>query len=427
MTTIQTAGPDMADQHPAGLRRSWIALATLCLGMMVSYVDRMLLAAVTYPIKMEFGLSDSQIGLMTGLGFGLFYSVMVLPLGWLSDRVSRRKIIVVCIILWSAVTTLTGFARSYAELFITRMAVAIGEAGFSPAANSLISDLFPPRFRNIAYGLFLAGAMLGTTVGFIGGGAIAASYGWRSAFYIMGIPGIILGVLVWFLVYDPPVGAWEEQKASLTSSWLGTMATLRKNRIYVMLVTANSLHTIGLYGIIQWMPQFLIRSHGISPDDIGWISGLIVGLGMFGGQIIGGVLGFRLAFRSAAAAVRFCVFSEIIIVGCYIAALYIPYLPVVLLFLFIGSIFTAAATPPATAATYNVVAPGMRGTASSVLTLSVAIIGMGLGPTIIGVMSDLFEPFAGNDALRYSLVAIQLAAVVSGYLFIRSARMIARS
>lgn len=156
----ETGHPSAIDPAAASAR-SWLSLAILCAVMMLSYIDRVLLAAVAEPLRREFGLSDTELGLLTGLSFGLFYAAMTLLLGRLADCRSRRSIIAWCLLAWSAVTALTGFARTYAELFVTRMAIGIGEAGSAPAANSLISDLFPPRQRSLAYGLFLGGAMLG--------------------------------------------------------------------------------------------------------------------------------------------------------------------------------------------------------------------------------------------------------------------------
>ena len=374
---------------PAG---AWTTLSVLCAVSIFNYMDRMLLAAVSQPLKVEFSLSDTQLGLLTGVAFALFYASMGIPMGRLTDRVSRKRLLAACLGCWSLMTALTGFAANYIQLLIARMLIAVGESGCTPAAYSLVADNFAPRQRNFALGLFNGASMLGVIAGFVLGGWISEHYGWRSAFYFLGLPGLLLAVIVLVVMREPVRGATDLRVADAAPPTRIALRMLLGDRSFVMLLLAISANSIGVYGITQWMPQFYIRTHGLSLSQVGIFFGVAFGLGMFIGNLLGGAIGARLGVRSIGAPLWLSVIASLSIIPLYVGALLVSSSAIAIALTFGAAVIGAAANPPSVAASQNLPPSNVRGTAASLALLVTAVGGIGLGPLLIGMASDALTP-----------------------------------
>src|SRR5579862_5867382 len=229
-----------AEPQSASLAERWYVLIMMCLVYTLSIADRYVVSTVLDPIRIELHLTDKGVALLTGLAFGLFYVVLGFPLSWLIDRYNRRKIVGACLVLWSAMTAVCGFARTSLEFFLARVGVTVGEAGGTPGANSLLSDYFPATRRAMALTVFALGAPIGAWLGYNVAGAIADHYGWRAAFYALGLPGVLAGAAVFLTVREPKRGCLDSGKEALAPSVAATLRFLWQQRscVHLMLGTA---------------------------------------------------------------------------------------------------------------------------------------------------------------------------------------------
>lgn len=407
-------------------RRHWVALTLISLASLFNYMDRMLLAVVSHPLKTEFGLTDTELGLLTGVAFALFYAMMGLPLGRLADRRSRKHVLAACLALWSVMTMATGWATSFLHLVAARILVAVGEAGCNPAAYSLLADNFEPRRRNLALGLFTAGSMLGVVAGFSLGGWISAQYGWRAVFLWLGAPGLLLAAAILFVMKEPVRGAFDKVETTPPPAFRAAMKLLLRNRAFVFLLIASGTNAVSFFGMSQWLPQFFIRSHGLTLGQVGWLFGTAFGFGMFLGTILGGIVGTRLGARSNGTPLFFCGALMIAIIPLYVAALLTPSITFAICCTFLAAMLFAAQTGPTSAATQNLVPVNVRATAASLALLSVALIGIGLGPLLAGAASDLLAKSYGDDGLRFALIGLQIFNLLAAAAFFETARSASR-
>src|SRR5690242_17761991 len=231
-STVVT-GPVALGAEPvqsASLAERWYVLIMMCLVYTMSIADRYVVSTVLDPIKNDLHLSNLGVSLLTGMAFGLFYIILGFPLSWLIDRYNRRKIVAVCLVLWSVMTAVCGLARTSFEFFLARVGVTVGEAGGTPGANSLLSDYFPATRRAMALTVFSLGAPIGAYLGYNVAGAIADQYGWRSVFYALGIPGVLAGIAVWVTVREPKRGCLDSGEDGEAPSFMETMRFLWEQR-----------------------------------------------------------------------------------------------------------------------------------------------------------------------------------------------------
>jgi predicted MFS family arabinose efflux permease len=284
-------------EQPAPYR--WYVLGVLIATGVFSVADRLVLSILLEDIKAEFALSDTQLGLLTGLAFSLFYVTFGFPFARLADRRTRKNIIAAALTLWSAMTMLCGAAVGFWSLFAARMGVGVGEAGSGPAAQSLLADYFRRHELGRAMGFLTLGSTLGTAAGLIAGGVLADLYGWRMAFVLLGAPGVLLGVILAMTVREPargryaPGGAAEARQRPLGE----TIARLLRNRVYLGLVAGYAVQIMIGYAIAIWTAPVMIRQFGVSPGTIGTYLGLAFVVGGIPGPILGGLLIDRLARR----------------------------------------------------------------------------------------------------------------------------------
>jgi predicted MFS family arabinose efflux permease len=407
----------MTDKRGVGRAAQITTMALLSIVSLFNYMDRMLLAAVSQPIKTEFGLSDTQLGLLTGVTFAFFYAMMGIPMGRMADRLSRKHMLAICLGCWSVMTAVTGWATSYVQLLLARMFIAVGESGCTPTSYSLIADTFIARHRNLALGLFNGASMIGVVLGFALGGWISQTYGWRAAFHFLGAPGIILAVGILFVMKEPIRGIMDGKLADKAPPTRVALRTLLGNKAFVFLLLGLGFNSIGVYGVSQWMPQFFIRSHGLSLAQVGFLFGIAFGLGMFVGNLLGGVIGQRLGRHGLGTPMLLSVITSLIIIPLYFGALLIETHSIAIVITAAAAVIGAAANPPSSAACQNFVPADVRATAAALTLLSVAIMGIGLGPLLIGMASDALTPHFGTDGLRYALMALQIVNLLAAIFY----------
>jgi predicted MFS family arabinose efflux permease len=391
------------------------------LGMLVvvytfNFIDRQILSILLEPIKQDLGLSDTQLGLLTGFAFAAFYATMGIPIARYADRSNRRNLIALALAVWSGMTALSGLAQNFWHLLLARIGVGVGEAGCSPPAHSMLADYYPAHRRATALGIYSLGIPFGILFGFLAGGWINEFFGWRMAFFVVGIPGILLAVLVRFSMREPPRGMAEGRAVS--GEQPGVMETFRylwQKPSFRHLAIGGALTAFVGYGVVTWMPAFLMRSHGMQTGEIGTWLGLILGIPGGIGIALGGYLADRYGARDtrwflwivAVALLASVPFS----LGVYIAAS--PYLA--LLFLVIpvalGNFYQATTFSQ----TQGLASLRMRAVAAAVLLFILNMIGLGLGPQVTGILSDLLRPEYGDESLRWSLLICSLVNVWAAY------------
>jgi predicted MFS family arabinose efflux permease len=402
--TFQPSALPAAAQETS--RRAWYVLAVLTLVMAISYVDRFALAILLIPIKAELQLSDTAIGLLTGLAFSLFYALCSLPIARLADRGSRKLILIASLVTWSAMTGVTGAVTQVWHLFLARFGVGAGEAGAVPAAYSMLGDLFPPQRRTTALAIFTAGGPLGMLLAFAIGGWLGASVGWRAAFLLLALPGLLFAALVLGTIREPSRGT-NVAKPETVALVLGR--TLRNRRLFHYLL-GYSVSVLLLYGQLQWLPAFFQRSFGVEGTVLGVSIAMTRGLGTIAGLVLGGVVADWLGRRDAR-------WPDRMVLGCNALGL-LPQAGVLLTHqldiayaLSVAAGFvTALAIGPMTAAIQAEAAPRERATIGGLMLVLSSVLGIGGGPLLVGVGSDLLAAQAGVESLRYALLLVLLFA-----------------
>ena len=386
---------------------SWYVLAMLLAVYVMNFVDRQILAIVLEDVKAELGASDTAMGFLSGLAFVMFYTLAGIPIARWADRGSRRSIIALGLTVWSAMTAACGLARNFAELAVARFGVGIGEAAGTPPSHSLISDYFPPERRATALSIYGMGIYLGVLFGFLGGGVIRDLFDWRTAFVAAGIVGLPLALLLQLTVREPDRGASEHVAVDTeTPPIREVVRILFAQRSFRWLTVAACFQALSGYAILSWAPTFLIRVHGMGFTEIGVKFGLIAGIGGAVGVTAGGVLADRLGARdprwyvwmpavlallAAPLAIPFYLFDDTALALTAFAPFY------VLGNMYVGPLWSIA---------QGLVPVRMRAVASASLLTVLNVVGLGLGPLLVGVMNDALEGTHGAGAIRYSLLGM---------------------
>ena len=395
----------MTPETPAAesVRYRWTVLVMLTVVYTFNFIDRQILVILQEPIKADLGLSDAQLGLLTGFSFALVYVTAGIPIAWLADRANRRNIVAASLAFWSLMTALSGLVQNYGQLLAARLGVGVGEAGGSPPSHSMISDYFPPSSRGTALSFYSMGIYIGVLFGFAAGGWIAENFGWRNAFFVIGIPGILYALVVLWVVKEPKRGQYDLAGVPAQSSLSETLAGLKRRPTFWYLSVGCAFTAFISYGNGNFMPSFLMRNHGMSLAEVGAILGLISGLSGATGTFLGGFLADRLATRD----MRWYVWIPILGgLSSMIPAYYTLFgenTTLIVAAMIPSQILSALYLGPCIATCHNLVSPGMRAMASAILYFVLNLIGLGLGPLTVGILSDLFaEPFGENN-LRYAM------------------------
>jgi MFS family permease len=371
-----------------------------------NFIDRSILSILLESIKEEFQLSDTQLGLLSGPAFAIFYTVVGLPIARWSDRGKRTSIIAGAVVVWSAMTALTGFAQSFLHLLLARIGVGVGEAGCSPPAHSLLSDYFPPSRRATVLAIYSLGIPIGGGIGFIAGGWLEEFFDWRTAFIVVGAPGVLLALIVKLTLKEPKRGQFDEPvvaRAPQQSVWqvLKFMNSLKSFR---HLAIAAALHAFYGYGASAFVAAFFRRSHQMDPGELGTWFGIIAFTAGSLGTFLGGFLADRLAKRDQ----RWYMWLPALATATFIPFAFLLYLSpnpyAGLILYFPGSILGGMYLGPTFAMTQSLVPANMRATAAAILLFVINIIGLGLGPQGVGILSDLLSSQFGHESLRYALL-----------------------
>lgn len=383
------------------------ALAVLTLVYTFNFIDRQLLSILQESIKIDLSLSDSQLGLLTGFAFAVFYVTAGIPIARLADRSNRRNIVAVSVGLWSFMTAISGFVQSYSQLLAARIGVGIGEAGGSPPSHSIVSDIFPPEKRASALAFYSTGVNLGILFGFLFGGWLNEFFGWRVAFMVVGVPGIILAIIVRATVREPVRGLIENKKVSEKQvPFREVVSLLWQRKTFRHMAFACGLNAFVGYGTVNWIASFFIRSHEMSTGELGtWLA---LSTGLFGaiGILLGGILGDKLAERDKRWYQWIPGLATILVVPFLLIVFLTNHQYVALVSVFIPGLLQNVYLGNSIATTHNLVGLRWRSTASAILLLVINIIGLGLGPFAIGFLSDFLAPTLGAESLRYSMLIL---------------------
>lgn len=392
-----------------------------------NFVDRQILVILQESIKSDLGLSDTQLGLLSGFSFAIFYVTMGIPIARFADRSNRRNIVTVSLIIWSAMTTLSGLVQNYVQLLLARIGVGVGEAGGSPPAHAMISDYFPPEKRATALSIYSTGVYLGILVGYLMGGYLNQEYGWRTAFFALGVPGVIYAVLFYFTVKEPKRGASEGDTGTtaVPEHTLGqVIKLLLSKKSFIFLAAATGLHTFCTYGIGNWMPPFLYRIHGMSSLEIGTSLGLIVGLGGGIGTFSGGIIADKLGKTDKSWYLKISAYAILAALPFAVGVFFLKSSMAVLICLSFANIFYSMFLGPSIAITHSLVPVSMRAFSSAILFFVLNLIGLGMGPLVIGVVSDLLSPQLGVESLRWALAGTIVVSITAATLFLTAGKKV---
>ena len=395
----------------ASPRVRYYAVGILTVVYTFNFIDRQLLAILQESIKADLLLSDTQLGLLTGFAFAMFYVTAGIPIARWADRSNRRNIISLAIGLWSFMTAISGLAQNYLQLLLARIGVGVGEAGGSPPAHSIISDIFPAERRASALALYSTGVNIGILFGFLFGGWLNEFFGWRVAFFVVGVPGLLVALIVRFTLAEPVRGLAENRSAGETAPFGDVLRLLFSRRAFRHIAFGAALNAFAGYSTSSWTASFMIRSHGMETGELGTWLALIMGLCGAIGVYLGGLGAERLAVRDLRWYMWLPALAGLIcvpfMVGVYLAdgpylALGLSVVPGLLFNVYLGN---------ALAMTHGLVGLRMRATASAILFFVLNIIGLGAGPWFIGFLSDQLAPSLGAESLRYAMLYALPAAM----------------
>jgi predicted MFS family arabinose efflux permease len=419
---VDAPGPTVLGAHFSNGYRTYV-LVVMTLVYVVNYLDRQILGILAHPIKVEFHLSDLQIGILGGPAFAVVYAVLGIPLAIFADRLNRRNVIAASLAVFSVMTLFCGLAVQYWQLVVARFGTGVGEAGTSPSINSVLADLYPPEKRASALAFYSAGLNIGLLVAFFGGGWIAQHYGWRQGFLTAGIPGLLLAILVLTTVHEPKRGQVESlvDTAKTASLW-AVIRVLWGQRAFRWIALGTGMSSFGGYAGITFIPSFLVISHHMTLSEIGLALSLLAGAGGAIGTYMSGVFADRYGKND----IRWNMYVPI--VATFIA---IPFAPIFYLAHSTAIALAAAVVPtlmgasyigPAYSVTQGLVPLRMRARAIAILLFILNMIGLGLGPPGVGIVSDLLKPALGADSLRWALLSTVITGLIGAFCYWRASR-----
>lgn len=405
----------------------WARRATLVILLSIfaaNFMDRQILAILVEPIKHDLMLSDSEVGLLYGFAFAVLYTTTGIPIARLADRADRARIINWSLVLFTVMTAICGLAVSYWQLLFARVGVAIGEGGTNPPSHSMISDLYPISRRSTAMAIFSLGPHVGILLGFLIGGWIGQFWGWRVAFVIAGLGGLLVASLSFKFLHEPKRG-WADgvDVSEPLSGWAVVQALVRPVSLRHLWAGA-AIFSIAAYAIFGWLPSFLVRSHEFSTGTAGamlaLVLGLVGGFGTFFGGRLADHLGdrnptWRLRVVAVALAVAGFLWATVFLATNSFVMLILLIIPGGLLGFFLGPTF---------ATVQSFVDPAMRATAAAFLLFVINVAGLGIGPIAVGALSDALMPYLGRDSLRIALLVVPPLCIWAAYHYYKAANTI---
>ncbi|MFC4725365.1 spinster family MFS transporter [Glycocaulis abyssi] len=422
-----------------GARR--YAIGMLLVIYIFNFLDRQIVNILAEPIKIELGLADWQLGMLTGLAFAAFYTVLGIPIARYAEKADRLKIISVAVAVWSAFTIACGLAANFTQLLLARIGVGVGEAGCSPPAHSLITDYTPKEERASALAIYSMGIPLGSLAGMALGGLIADVWGWRAAFFVAGAPGIILAVMAFLTLPEPRRGLEKKVVPVKGPSFGDALKELKSKKSFWWISIGAALSAMVGYGHIAFYGSFYLRNHGegltamaasvnemigVSFGPIGFVGtalGLIIGVCGAAGTFLGGVLADRAARKNVAGYATVPAIAGLVTVIPFIAAMLVDNVALSFLILALPVFAGAIWYGPIFASAQSLVHPQTRATAAAVLLFIINLIGLGLGPLLVGTFSDIFAQTMGAaEGIRWSMVTFGGVGGIASIAFFLAAR-----
>lgn len=398
MTAID---PAAARGEPGSGSSATLALWLMFAAYTFNYVDRQILIILGEPIRSEFGLNDKQLGFLTGTAFALFYATLGVPIARVADRWNRVNILAGALALWSAMTALCAAAGSFAQLALARVGVGVGEAGGTPPAVSLLSDYFDERRRGTAMAIYQMGSTVGILIGFVVGGWVNQIWGWRVAMLSVGLPGILLAIAIKLAVREPlRTASRSNDTAPAFGAALRVLRGIRTLRWTNFAATCNG---IAVYGVMGWVPIYLIREYGMTTGQVGTYIGLIAGFVGSIGVFLGGWLSDFASRRDPRWRARIPAISSAVFVPLVLLVVTAPSATATIALLVPAYLAALAYTGPVWAILQSVSPPALRATSASILLLLVNLIGLALGPQLIGFISDAMQGAGDNTGLRVGI------------------------
>lgn len=408
------------DQISASKR--WYMLIVLALVGSVSIIDRQIINILIESIRRDLSLTDSQIGFVTGLSFAATYMLMCIPAARLADRWSRPRVIAIAVCIWSVMTVLCGAAQNFMQLFLARVGVGFGEAGGNAPSQAIVGDIFPRQQRATAMSILLLSSPIGIGAGLLFGGWAVQEFGWRITFVLAGLPGLILGPLVFLTFPNIRKGMADGLRNDLPPlSFFATVRVLFAIRTIPYLTLAGTLTALLSMGVSSWVPAFLLRSHGLSQSEIGSSLGLALGAGSLLGHMIGGPALDMMGRRD----LRWHFWIPMITVpmaGLFAAAAFLAPIGQVFWLLACQVMLAGLVAGPMVAIVMTLAPVQARATASACIFLIISSLGVGLGPQFIGIVSDLLRPTLGEESLRWALLSATLLAVPAFLSYLMASR-----
>lgn len=419
-------------EEPTAIRSSSganVTLAMLCFVYVLNFLDRQLISILAKPIQDSLGVSDGQLGLITGFYFACFYCVIAIPIGWLADRTNRVRVLSVACAIWSAATAACGLAGSYGQLVLARMMVGVGEAGGVPPSYAIISDSFPRERRTTAMAIFNLGPPIGSALGVAFGASLASAFDWRTPFYVIGAIGVIAAFAVYFLVREPARGQKDGTAGAPVQSvgFAASIVQFFRNPLLLMASLASSAGNFITYGLLNFTTLFLMREKGMALGDVAIWYALVIGLGMGGGIYASGRIVDRFAGRSKAAYAAVPAVSLLLALPFFLGFVWAPGWQLALAFLFVPMFLNSFFLSATVTFVQGEVPPERRVISGALLLLVMNFIGLGLGPTYVGMVSDYFRPTHGVHALQAAYYALAPMYLIGAALFLVLARLIRRN
>ncbi|MGD0491225.1 MAG: MFS transporter [Steroidobacteraceae bacterium] len=403
------------------------ALGLLLLVYTFNFIDRVILGILVPPIKAELHLTDTELGLLGGTAFALFYTALGVPIGWLADRFNRVWIMTIALALWSAFSGASGLAQNFFQLFLARLGVGIGEAGGVAPAYSLISDYFPSARRARALAIYSFGIPIGSAAGLLFGGLVASRVNWRAAFLVVGALGLMLAPLFRYAMHEPVRGGLDTPAAvRRTPSLRDVVGVLARKTSFWCLSFGGASSSIMGYGTLFWLPSFYVRSYHYTLVQVSWYLGALILGGGVSGIWLGGWLADRLGARSRAAYALVPSIAFLLCVPLYALGVLAPPSHLSLLIFLVPIALSLAWLGPTLSAIQHLVPPDMRALASSLFLFINNLVGLGLGTLVIGRLSDHFIARYGSESLRYAILSGTGFYMISAVLFALAARRLAR-
>jgi len=405
----------------------WYVLIVMCLVYAINIAARYVVTTVFEPIRLELALSDAGAAFLTGVPLALFYVVCGIPIAWLADRSNRRNIVAVSLVLWSGFTVLCGLSVSYLQFLLSRIGVGVGEAGGTPSSTSIVSDCFPAERRPMALSVFALGAPIGAWLGADLAGAVAQAHGWRAAFFALGVPGVVLGLLVFLTIREPRRGQLDAMAAEHRASFSESLAFLWRQRAAFHVIMGSGVCSLWGWGLVWWTPTFLLRTYGLNVAQAGALTGHI--------HLVGGLLATASAAwfmsRPNMLDARRVLWILGLVIGCatvpsliaywthslWVARLmFWAYIPAI--YFFIG---------PCMALVLNLAPPHMRSTFTAWSVLVGNVFNLIVAPQFVGILSDWFGGAHGSDAasLRLALLVLAPTGFWAAWHFFAAARTVA--